>query len=632
MIDHLIVIRRKQLDEQTHAEQVKKLVDSFGADGFQTRLALRGSGLAIMRPGPDNSVDEMAAELGRMGYACAIVPTRRPRVAAHIVRHFELGDDGILLSGPFGERRFPKGAKVVAVLAGMERSLIGKLMRRSVYTKGKVTTLAEAEKLAAILQAGPILDLYVFPDGFDPNAETIAPLRLRPGGFDPKSLGDRAASTARENIRRLIEIAREMAGEFHLELDFGLCQLPGCRFDSSGTEQAHEHNLDQLTAFGWYLQHVHAATPQRGANALEADAEADGRQAAAREAADLAAHTDDFLPPPPPVHQPSWYKARPWWEFVVGGIYALWLIGFPALAEVLKSDASRALFHWGFERGFFFLLSAGVLAHGSFHFLRKKRWMDNTPTSKARSAAMGMVEIKGRVRRAYNVIAPMSQMPCVYYRLRRFERRRGRNGEQYWAQTSVSTSGGVPFELYDETGFVTVDPTGATIKTSIERTTTDAGNMLIGHDPALGDGDTKYIEEILPEGTEVYVLGFAEPGQSAQQPLRQRVTEKLRLIKQNKQKLMRYDANDDGFIDEREWDAARGDIEREVMRDALGNEVSRPMGGPPAVIKKPPISGIPFVISDRGEERLVRWSGVYAIALFVAAVGSLLWGLGALLS
>ncbi len=52
-----------------------------------------------------------------------------------------------------------------------------------------------------------------------------------------------------------------------------------------------------------------------------------------------------------------------------------------------------------------------------FYLLRMKRSIENTPTSKIRSVAMGMVEVKGKAIRKHALVSPMTQTSCVFYRL-----------------------------------------------------------------------------------------------------------------------------------------------------------------------------------------------------------------------
>ncbi len=60
---------------------------------------------------------------------------------------------------------------------------------------------------------------------------------------------------------------------------------------------------------------------------------------------------------------------------------------------------------------------AGVyLFYRGFRMLQRKRLILNTPASKIRSAAMGLVEISGLATGPYTMAAPITGMPCYYYR------------------------------------------------------------------------------------------------------------------------------------------------------------------------------------------------------------------------
>jgi len=84
--------------------------------------------------------------------------------------------------------------------------------------------------------------------------------------------------------------------------------------------------------------------------------------------------------------------------------------------------------------------------------------MENTPTSKIRSLAMGFVEIKGKAKPFENMsfIGPVSQIPCVYYQYLVEEyRRRGKSSR--WVKLHEGDCG-YSFFLEDETGKVMINP------------------------------------------------------------------------------------------------------------------------------------------------------------------------------
>jgi E3 Ubiquitin ligase len=103
---------------------------------------------------------------------------------------------------------------------------------------------------------------------------------------------------------------------------------------------------------------------------------------------------------------------------------------------------------------------AGVyLFYRGFGLLQRKRLILNTPASKVRSAAMGLVEINGLAAGPYTITAPITGVPCFYFHTTAWQwQQRGRNSE--WVKVA-DESMHVPFFLDDNTGRVLVDPQGA---------------------------------------------------------------------------------------------------------------------------------------------------------------------------
>jgi hypothetical protein len=103
---------------------------------------------------------------------------------------------------------------------------------------------------------------------------------------------------------------------------------------------------------------------------------------------------------------------------------------------------------------------AGVyLFYRGFGLLQCKRLILNTPASKVRSAAMGLVEMNGLAAGPYTITAPITEVPCFYFHTTAWQwQQRGRNSE--WVK-AADESMHVPFFLDDNTGRVLVDPQGA---------------------------------------------------------------------------------------------------------------------------------------------------------------------------
>ncbi len=121
-----------------------------------------------------------------------------------------------------------------------------------------------------------------------------------------------------------------------------------------------------------------------------------------------------------------------------------------------------------------FFYSIAGLAFGIFLFfkgfvlLKKRQLIENLPTSKIRSLAMGLVEIFGSVVPAEKMIlkSPFSSKDCVYYRYT-VEELRGSGKNQRW-ETVKKDEKYVHFYLKDETGMVLVDSNGAKIDIPVD--------------------------------------------------------------------------------------------------------------------------------------------------------------------
>ncbi|MBI2138977.1 hypothetical protein HYU13_05275 [Candidatus Woesearchaeota archaeon] len=120
-----------------------------------------------------------------------------------------------------------------------------------------------------------------------------------------------------------------------------------------------------------------------------------------------------------------------------------------------------------FNEFFFFAVlgffgGIGIFFYG-FSKLRQKRTIENLPTSKIRSIAMGLVEVSGEVAplKVNMLKSPLTQNDCVHYSFAVEEYRRS-GKSSHWA-TLLSDTQSYPFSLKDDTGEVLVDPKDAEI-------------------------------------------------------------------------------------------------------------------------------------------------------------------------
>ncbi len=124
---------------------------------------------------------------------------------------------------------------------------------------------------------------------------------------------------------------------------------------------------------------------------------------------------------------------------------------FFALFRYSRNDGTALAFVGAF---------AGVyLFYRGFCLLQRKRLILNTPTSKIRSASMGLVEINGLATGPYTMPAPITGIHCYYFHTIAWQwQQRGRSSE--WVKVA-DESLHLPFFLDDNTGRVLVDPQGA---------------------------------------------------------------------------------------------------------------------------------------------------------------------------
>jgi hypothetical protein len=122
---------------------------------------------------------------------------------------------------------------------------------------------------------------------------------------------------------------------------------------------------------------------------------------------------------------------------------------------IYRSSDPRGLLLWcvvGFCAGI------GLFIYG-FRLLQRRRLILDTPFSKIRSAAMGMVEVSGQAVGPYTMVAPITARPCYYYRTVVWElKQSGKN--KNWVKVA-SECMHVPFFVDDNTGRLLIDPRGA---------------------------------------------------------------------------------------------------------------------------------------------------------------------------
>ena len=171
-----------------------------------------------------------------------------------------------------------------------------------------------------------------------------------------------------------------------------------------------------------------------------------------------------------------------------------------------KDPTIGALIGLGIGVGIFF---SGFKKWGKWHAVAR------TPTSKVRSAAIGLSEFFGVAKEAHGkVITPISQTPCLYYYYEIEENRKsGKSSKWVRIQSGKSAE---PFFLEDNTGKIMVLPSGATLVAHTDQKFKLHTFMSGDEDfraalyrlgvPLLGQ-DMRAHEIYIEEGDPIYVLG-----------------------------------------------------------------------------------------------------------------------------
>lgn len=297
------------------------------------------------------------------------------------------------------------------------------------------------------------------------------------------------------------------------------------------------------------------------------------------------------------------------------------------------------------------LVALALLAfYGLFRCHTRARLIEDTPTSKIRSAAQGYVELNGLAEPLPGtpVVAPLSQLPCVWYRYKIEEhQRRGhsfgtRHNRDRWRTVEKGTSDAL-FRLADATGECVVDPEGAEVTPAVHQTWYGnehypSGAPLASHDGgwmarlgvgvSFGIGRYRYTEQRILPATTLYAIGQFRTLGTGGGDRDAEVGAVLRDWKRDQAALLkRFDRDGDGTIDLQEWDAVRQAAEAAV--DASLRE--RQQAVPVNVLADPGIARRPFILSVESQRDLARRLRLLAGAALVGFLGggaAVVWALG----
>lgn len=183
-------------------------------------------------------------------------------------------------------------------------------------------------------------------------------------------------------------------------------------------------------------------------------------------------------------------------------------------------------------------VGAAAFVYG-FKRMHRYRMIQDTPTSKVRSIAMGLVEVCGQAKADRFFTARYSGVKCLYYRYVVKEYRRHSSGKRtsYRWDTIDEGEERCPFGIADDTGEVPIVPEGADFSVRVRKLFLRKAGLLGGlgalgrlfggdDEPDRSElieldpnessffsmnnvGDRKFYEYFIEPGETMYVLGTA---------------------------------------------------------------------------------------------------------------------------
>jgi hypothetical protein len=180
-----------------------------------------------------------------------------------------------------------------------------------------------------------------------------------------------------------------------------------------------------------------------------------------------------------------------------------------------------------------FLIGLAIMFNGIQMYLTMRK-VQNTPTSKIRSVAMGLAEVYGKANSYVEKISPFSNEKCSYYKIQVQAYIEARNEDESSSWKTIFTKElNDIFKLQDDTGTINVNPKGA--ETLFDLAKSSEGNItnkllslsgvnqeIVGFINKLTPEEQKIINRYkrhrikvnewrILENEKVYVLGSVEP-------------------------------------------------------------------------------------------------------------------------
>ena len=259
------------------------------------------------------------------------------------------------------------------------------------------------------------------------------------------------------------------------------------------------------------------------------------------------------------------------------------------------------------------LLLAGIAVSffaGLFNYWKLLK-ISEAPISTIAAAAQGYIELQGVANCEKPLKTPYHGIPCVWYRAYAYANVADEDESTpiYDSRLLDYSESQAVFTLTDSTGKCSVNPKGAEVVHFEART--------------WRKNDHRYLEEYLPAGKPLYVLGQLDTRHDVlnDEAAKKYLIEKLADWKSKPQQLLRhFDLNNDGKIDMLEWEQAR----QEAHKQLLAEHAMRIGTGSFTLIK--PTSSHLFLISAQSPQQLRdRYKNWVVSHLGILGLLALLW-------
>ena len=611
-----------------------------GLDTHSLKQRLQGSSLNILMHSKEREpLDDIRGKLSREAINSVVVskaelkePQKALRAASIVV-----GSDYIELHSK--ENRplltIDKGTTCLVVISCKDFKKIN-TKRIARHVMSFTEPMTPDEKLKAIFVNRPVLEIYSKDSG--------KPIRIDSTRFNYTTLGEMNQNSAALNFQTIVELISKHAGQVVIESGYGENSLP---FLNSLTESNMERAFRD---FGTYSLFVSLAY-DRGIFQLTSSTVGTGlipvpildeltkvfwagpanraksKGSKDEDSPEKSTSNIDQLPPVPKEFSRSKSKFRS--RFLAGRATSGFTLFIKALGPgfifyplSLVMLASFCLIYLTGSTGplSLSLMSAGLMIFShSFVLIKRKRLFENTPRSKIRSMPMGEVEVGGKARQKYYLKSPYTYTNCIYYSYKIFELVNTKDGQR-WSLKEYNDSGRVPFYLEDDTGRTLIMPEKAILHAGVKETI--SGDMLssvFGTRSAINN--RKIVEITIPAGQFLYILGYAHRLRSSHSGKKKEMNERLIDLKHDKAKLNKYDTDGDGKISSEEWDAAREDVEDQILNERLEAGQTRDE----VAVGVHPSGGL-FIISDKKEAHLIKSMAWKIPLLLVTGSGATLAG------